>query len=477
MRWYGKKGMSALIVFCMSALMTFFAVTQPEMTGSEKKGLFGNRYDESLILWYADEALTDYLTSQAVAYQEKNHVKIEPVLVSGLEYLEQMKDASVKEENMPDLCITNNGTLEKAYLSGLASQVTDEEGILNTEHFPAAALNAVKWHDKNVAYPLSYETAFLLFNKTYMKDLAREQIQAEADAAEGEAAQAEADAAEDEGMPEDEMPEDTSESDGSREIAEEEILSRMSDSVPATIDDILTFADEYNAPENVESVFKWDVSDIFYNYFFVGNYLSVGGDAGDQEEEMDIYNEDVLNCLRVYQELNQFFSIDPKEVSYESIVNEFLEGKTVFTIATTDVFEKLAMAQAEGTFPYEYGVAALPDVSTELASRGCSVTNCVAVNGYSQKKQEANEFASYLVTDGALNLYSLSGKMASRYGIDYEEAEIGNAMLEYEKSVPVPKLMSAQNFWVKLEIVFTRVWAGENAGQELKKLAESHKEN
>ena len=43
--------------------------------------------------------------------------------------------------------------------------------------------------------------------------------------------------------------------------------------IPATIDDILTFADEYDAPEQVEAVFKWDVSDIFYNYFIYFQFI------------------------------------------------------------------------------------------------------------------------------------------------------------------------------------------------------------
>ena len=42
--------------------------------------------------------------------------------------------------------------------------------------------------------------------------------------------------------------------------------------IPSTIDDILSFADSYDAPEQVEAVFKWD-GRYFYNYFFVGIIL------------------------------------------------------------------------------------------------------------------------------------------------------------------------------------------------------------
>ena len=38
--------------------------------------------------------------------------------------------------------------------------------------------------------------------------------------------------------------------------------------IPANMDEMLAFADNYDAPENVEAVLRWDVSDIFYNYFF-----------------------------------------------------------------------------------------------------------------------------------------------------------------------------------------------------------------
>ena len=62
---------------------------------------------------------------------------------------------------------------------------------------------------------------------------------------------------------------------------EVQLQERIEAMIPATIDDILTFANSYDAPEQVEAVFKWDVADIFYNYFFVGNYIDVGGPTGD----------------------------------------------------------------------------------------------------------------------------------------------------------------------------------------------------
>ena len=81
------------------------------------------------------------------------------------------------------------------------------------------------------------------------------------------------------------------------------VHERVPGLVPATFEALLTFAESYDAPQNVEAVFKWDVEDIFYNYFFAGNYMDIGGMCGDSKDSVDIYNEEAIRALMVYQDL------------------------------------------------------------------------------------------------------------------------------------------------------------------------------
>ena len=228
--------------------------------------LFGHR--ETLYLWYTDDALTDYLNSVVVSYNEyQNDTRVIPVYTSGSEYLETINQASLHTEEVPDLYIVGNDSLEKAYLAGLASEIRLPEGVLGIDaFFPESAINAVAYHDKQIAYPFYFETSSFLYNKTYMEDWARAQIEAEIDAAQGEEAQAQADKEEPTGENEENQVETVIEE---NTIDENAVAARVEETLPKTIDDILAFADEYDAPEQVESVFKWDVSDIFYNYFFL----------------------------------------------------------------------------------------------------------------------------------------------------------------------------------------------------------------
>lgn len=422
---------------------------------------------ETVRLWYADDSLTEYLNQMAVNFYEEKDIRVEVKLVSGLEYLEQINHASLsEEENTPDLFIVSNDSLEKAYLAGLAAPVQDSQSILNSNNYPQTALNAVSYQDKIVGYPYYYETSALIYNKTYLEQIARKAVEEELGI--------EPQASEEE---ETEVEQVTfvDPFEGCDDNVKEEAMNKVETMIPSTIVDILTFADQYDAPEHVESFFKWDVSDIFYNYFFIGNYISVGGDTGSDSTQINIYNSDAIASLKVYQELNQFFSIEASEVNYDSVVNEFAEGKIIFTIATSDILSKLQTAQEEGSFPYEYGVAVIPDINKELSTKGMSVTETIAVNGYSENKEAANQFAAYLSYEHADTLYDRTHKIATNKNVSYENAWINVFNQEYEKSVPVPKMIETSNFWILLENSFTKVWSGENANTELKALSEQIK--
>lgn len=462
------------IALCVSGIYGVgrlgITIRQDEAEEIVDDSLFGHR--ETIYLWYTDEALTDYLNSVAVSYAEyQSGVRVIPVYTSGREYLETINQASLNTEEVPDMYIVDNGYLEKAYLAGLASEVRLPEGVLPMDKsFPETAISAVTYHDKQIGYPFYFETSCFLYNETYLTDWARAQIEAETDAAMAEEAQ--------EQLENGAEPEENVTSESVDAIAEESIISeeavkeRVEQTLPRTIDDILAFADVYDAPDQVE-VFKWDVSDIFYNYFFVGNSIDVGGINGDRADSIHIYNEDAIKCLRVYQNLNQFFSIDTNEISYDGILKDFMDGKIVYTVATTDALSKIEAAKAEGDFAYEFGISKVPDVSEELGSASLSVTQCVVVNGYSTKKDMANDFAVYLTEYATDTLYARTGKLPVYYSGDtYSDPNKEAFYQEYMYSIPMPKMIETSNFWMELEIAFAKIWDGEDANSDLKALSE-----
>ncbi len=516
-----KKLLSAIIcgVLCISVGVVAYyhshgQITETEMqeASSESDGASYVDIEEkdSITVWYADETLEEFMTTSALSYQADTGVHVNLKLVSGVDYLEQINQASVYngEENaqgevyeQPDVYIVTHDSLMRAYLSGLATEITDPYEVVDSNYYPDVAIHAIRCNDKRVAYPLYYETGFLLYNKTYMADLASAKVEAAYDYAEGEQAQEAIDSGdtdpkqeqsdsketdddkddtEDAKSPDseelDEYEEEMSEDNpmGDEEIiTSPQVLKQLSTMIPRTLSDIKAFAYNYEAPDSVEAVFSWDVSDIFYNYFFVGNYMNVGGEDGDNNGTFNIYNQQAVDCLREYQNMNNFFSIDAEESSYDRIIQDFIDGKIVFTIATTDAISRIQQAKENGEFNYSYGIAVLPDVNKYHGSRGLSVTTCAAVNGYSEKKEQANDFASYICFRKGEEVYPKADKISCLRLASYDLDEVYLVMKEYEQSIPLPKMMETSNFWVQLEIAFTQIWNGADPDETLRNLSDT----
>ena len=458
-----------------------------EVKEQEKQEVFDNA--KTLHIWYTDEALTDYISSMAVRYNEEYGVRVIPTLQSGLELLQSINEASLTSNYYPDLYIASNDNMEKAYLSGLAMEIRDDEGVVSLSNFPESAMHAVTYQQKILGYPFYYETSALLYNMTYLEELAKREIQAELDEAAEVAKEAAEEAAKEESKNEDKSEsKKDSESDGKAEdekaeevagsaaISDEEMAElvheRVPSLIPTTFEALLEFAESYDAPQNVEAVFKWDVEDIFFNYFFAGNYMDIGGMCGDSKDSIDIYNEESVRALMVYQALSDYFAIDASNVEYDSVIQEFMEGKVVMTTATTDIIRKLDLAKENGEFEFDYGIAPIPRLNSEMDTKSLSVTNTIYVNGYTEMKKEANSFAKYLVIDHAKDLYEATGKVPANKNIRYDNPNLDMFMDEYQDSAPMPKLMAISNFWVKMEIMFERIWNGEEVSKEMKKFSE-----
>ena len=532
---FETKIFSIVLILCMVAGV--FINARSDESIFEEFSIFSNK--TTLRLWYTDDAITPYLQSISIKFAESNRdVRVEPKLVSGMEYLEAVNKASVENKNFPDLFITTNDTLEKVYCAGLALEADNSDGFFNKVLFPKAALDSVTYKGKYIAYPFYFETSALVYNKTYLEAYAKTLMEqnkqgeggedaanaggSEEETVEAEQAQTEAstEASSDEAKKESSQDEAGEESstegeegaegeegtegeEGSEEDAllnEEEISSEELDekvkdilsSEVNSIQDIIDFSRKYEAPNKVESVFKWDVTDIFYNYFFVGAYMNLGGDAGDNinldniDQDIAIYNGNTISCMKIYKQLKQFFAIDASESSYDKVAEDFLEGKILFTIATTDIFKKFDelkledpfLVTADGGDYYEFAVApTIPELPNGLKSRTMSVTNCLVVNGYSEHPDIAEKFARYICSDSDDDIYKTSHKLAAHNGIDYGQEGLNTFVDIYAESVSMPKTIQTSNFWMELEIAFAKIWDDEDADCNaiLKELSESIK--
>ena len=455
-----KKIISIFVLLVCTGVMLF----GDSLGALRRRGVQTDEMDEdALILWYTDSDYAEYLRDAAVSYEKKNGVKVIPMEVSDVEYLEQIQKASADGLRSPDLFMLTSDQLEKAVLSGLAAQVRDPDKVLNSAFYTDASMRAVSYRDRMYGYPLSYETAFVIYNETIMEEIAKNVI-------------LQGDPENTEGITLVDSDEEDGEAVEERELTEEEELqvdTLAKNILPTSVVGIMDFANSYSLPSGVEQYFLWDTEDVLYNYWFAGAYLNVGGENSDRTEEINIYNDQALYSLKVYQDFKNFFSIGDEEQSYDETIDGFLNRKYVFTVAGTDIISKMEKAKEEGKFTDEYDVLPISMLNSTMNSKGLSVTTMVCINGLGEDRIEAEKFADFMTNEYAPNLYARCEKLTAARLSEYPYPQMKSIEDYYEHTVSLPKMVETTNYYILAEMCFSNIWDGEDVNKELKALAES----
>lgn len=449
----------SLAVICISALL--YAGKTGRLP-SYRDSVSGNSAPrvvpkETVKLWYTDSDLTNYLESASVKFNSESgrQERVELRLCEEGDFVKAIYDASVKGEDFPDIYVLSNDSFEKAYLSGLAREITGDDAVAVKDAYPGSAVNAVTYKGHILGCPWYYDTAALIYNKTFLLDWAEDKLLMET-VTEGDLNESQTETSEVTEIP---------------EISPEEAEAYLAEHIPHNMEDLLFFSNDYNAPDTLDSVFKWDVNDVFFTYFFAGDSMNVGSETGDDPSVMDIYNEKSVLALKGFQMLNQFFSFDSRDVNYDQVVSDLIDGKLLFTVCTTDVLRTIQEKKKAGECAYEFGAAPLPDITAEIKARPLSVTDALVINGYSEKASNARAFIEFITGLPADELYEATGKTSALTSCTFSDPSMEAFRTSYENSVPVTKMTRTGNFRIRMEAALMRIWDGEDPNLVLRELS------
>lgn len=375
---------------------------------SENENTSSAGEDVVLNFWYTDTNMTEFFTDAVSRYQESNPgVTVNLRMVASNGYLENINTQSIKQTNAVDVYMLHNEDLEQAYLAGLACAYDPEGTVYTAENFGHSAIRAVTYKNKQIAYPLYFNSAFLIYNKAYVTE------------------------------------------------------------VPKTFEDILNYSnnleyeEEGSVTDQIEKTFIWPVSDYTFNYAFLSDSFVVGGPNGDDRSQIDIANSTVAASLEYFQSLYDYFAIDRNEVDYEYCLQSFIDGKNAFTFAKTGDIPRLNESEVD------YGTACMPDISDEVSASSLSYTQTLVVNPYSMHIEEARKFVKALTYDYAADFYGKTGYYPSCKAWDYSSDIVAGIYENYGDSTPRPKMMTLGDYYIELEILLHTVWDDNGEVHEL----------
>ena len=240
--------------------------------------------------------------------------------------------------------------------------------------------------------------------------------------------------------------------------------------VPTTFDDIIDYSNNMSDSINgkLDNVLMWDVKELMFSYGFIGAYMKYGGENGDDATVKDFVNEGVNSAMAYYKNLNQIFYIDPDNTDYETVLQKFSEGKIAFTIVDTEGVRRLSdMGDKVNFLTMKY-----PDMNEKLKTKAMAVTNVMAVNTFSDNRDEAAKLAEYITYTKAYDMYNSTGYLSGRKDIKYEDVNMDVLLAQYDASENLPKLMEAGDFGAKLENALNIIWKGGDVESNMKELVQ-----
>lgn len=399
------------LMFIMGMITVLFAdwltgdsddkiMTQGVMTPAEVN-------DNEVTVWYYNDEFTPFLEEAAVMYEKESGITLKCIKAEEENYLESVNNCNISNSDIPDIYIMNSSMLEKAVLAGLTEENTKKD-IFNNKIYSDTAISAVTYKGRMQAYPLNFDTSFMVYNTAYTND------------------------------------------------------------APATFDDIINFSNSVDEAISgqVENILLWDVKNLMYNYGFAGGYLEYGGKHGDDVSVKSFNNDKLVQAMAYYYNLNQIFSIDINTETYDDVITRFSQGKVVYAIIRTDGVKRIDETENHAS----YNLSVFPDLNSELVTKTLAVTNVAVVNPYSADCERAQKAAEYLSYNMADKMYEDTGKLSARKDIKYNNEQLGVILNQYDKSVNLPKLMEAGDFGAKLESVLSHIWQGADIGQSLSAL-------
>ncbi len=365
--------------------------------------------ETTIDIWYTYKGYESYLKELAAQYEKECGCKVRLTYYTSINYLDKISEAS-KNGNGPDLFIVSSEHLQNAVLLGIAEQ-NNYPDIFTTDNFYTKAIDNMTYLNKKYGYPLGFDTSVLLYNKKFVN------------------------------------------------------------TVPTSFDEIEEFANNFNNTEedtnqefaNIEAILRWDVSDFMYNYGFFGSYFSIGGSYGDDPKELSMNNDNAIAAGEYYKSLSQYFYAEISSSNYLLIIDDFLNEKIVYTIASSDIISKLSDREEA------IGMMILPSLTNELDTSAISVTDLAIVNPFGDMKDEARKFAKMITFDKAEEMYEKCNIISTKR-IDYDNSYINIFTGAYDKSSSLPKLMTTTDYWLKVNNVMYNIWNGNDVKTELDKL-------
>lgn len=402
-----------IVMFAVSGIIILAADNhRPVVVSEDEKDNID--YSE-LTIWYNNKDYEKYLDCLAKEYHREKGIKLNIKYVSDIYYFDSINKANNHTDDTygspPDVYMLSSEELEEAYGYGLAS--VNDSPLYNEENYSKTSLKAITYKGRYVAYPLAFDTAFMIYNTDYIP------------------------------------------------------------SAPNSINDILMYEENFKWEENpdISHVLYFNISDVLHTYAFAGKYINIGGENGDDSSIFTVDNENLSKSLSCYNSLSGRLRMNLEE-DFKELPNAFMEGKIICSIIDMKEFSEIR--NMGNVREIKYNICEIPPFNEETDTKSLSYTQVMVVNYMSDKEdmaKELAEYASYYRTD---LIYSNTGMLPARH-IDYVDSFNETIQQQYDNSCILPKFRVTKDYYLQMQSLLNGAWKGNDIEEMIKNISETYK--
>ncbi len=371
-----------------------------------------NVENTSLTCWYTETSDKEWLTKMAELFEKEYNIGVDLVYYDGVSMFEDINQAN-KNGTGPEVYLCGNDQLELARGSGLALQNEGYDSAFWKAHYPAVAKEAVTFKGHQYGYPVYFDTYCLVYDGNLLKD------------------------------------------------------------APASMDDILAFADEYSDTGSTKAILRWDVADPYINTMFIAAYANIFGEHGDDSSMLQVYNQDTVAAMEYFHSLSEYMWMDKNNISHDIVKKRIEDGTLVLGLCKSDILpildnqQKQSKKRSEEQEGVNYKVSFVPSLTDRLSSKIYSTTYIAMVNPYGSEEALGNMFACFLSMGHPELQYEMNGKLPVVNQKDGFNENQSVLYAQYLNSSPIPKVMRLGDFMSESAIVYDGIWAGKDVEEQL----------
>ncbi|MGD7045254.1 sugar ABC transporter substrate-binding protein [Jeotgalibacillus proteolyticus] len=253
----------------------------------------------------------------------------------------------------------------------------------------------------------------------------------------------------------------------------------MVDEAPATMDDLMTIAEEQTDESTETYGFLMEAANFYFSYPFFGAngaYVFNNEDGAYDVEDIGLNNEGAVAGGELIQSWYENGYI-PVEVNADIMNGLFADGKV--GVAITGPWQIPAYQEALGD---SLGTAILPTVDGTNATSFVGVKSWM-VSDYSENKEAATDLALFLTNEeNSTQYFEEAGELPANQAALESEAVTSNELIapfaeQIQYGTPMPSTPEMQQVWDPINNALLFIAQGEDVQEVLDEAVQTIKDN